>query len=141
MSFENPNQTIKRRAVAAIAHDNEKFLVIQRSHLVVAPLHFCFPGGGIEPGETEAEAVIRELNEELNLQVEPLRQVWQSNTPSGYELFWWTIKIHDLANIRPNAEVAIWGWYSEEDMAKLQPLLSSNVEFLKRLATGEIRFD
>ena len=37
----------------------------------------AFPGGGIETGESEAEALCRELCEELGTAIRPLRRVWE----------------------------------------------------------------
>ncbi len=38
-------------------------------------LYYVFPGGGVEPGESPAEAVVREVAEELGLRVAPGRLV------------------------------------------------------------------
>jgi len=50
--------------VVAVILRGERFLVICRSQQVRAPGMYCFPGGGIEPGETEEQALRRELLEE-----------------------------------------------------------------------------
>src|SRR5690606_20698506 len=34
------------------------------------PLKWEFPGGKVEPGEDEAEAIVREIREELDLEIE-----------------------------------------------------------------------
>ena len=45
-------------------------LVAQRSATQSLPLKWEFPGGKIEPGETKAEALFREISEELGIEIE-----------------------------------------------------------------------
>jgi 8-oxo-dGTP pyrophosphatase MutT (NUDIX family) len=54
-----------------------RWLLIRRGAHVAAPLQVCFPGGAIEPGEDRDAAAIREMREELGLEVALLRQVWR----------------------------------------------------------------
>ena len=56
-------------AIGVIVDADGRMLVIERSQTVRAPGRFCFPGGGIEPGETEQHAVKRELLEELGIHI------------------------------------------------------------------------
>ena len=62
-----------RRGVVAIARRGGKFLTIRRGLTVVAGGTICFPGGHIEAGEEEHEAVVRECHEELAAVVKPGR--------------------------------------------------------------------
>ena len=78
-----------RHGVVAVVRRGEQFLVIRRSqHVRRAGMH-CFPGGTIEPGESEADAVRREMREELRLVGQPRRLLWRSVTPWNVELAWW----------------------------------------------------
>ncbi|WP_158795983.1 (deoxy)nucleoside triphosphate pyrophosphohydrolase [Pedobacter sp. L105] len=52
---------------ALIKGQNGKILVTQRSAEMRLPLKWEFPGGKIEPGETEEACLIREIAEELNV--------------------------------------------------------------------------
>ena len=92
------SETLKNRrsrsAVVGILRRDTNVLVIKRSATVRAPGKICFPGGGIESGETAPMALVRELREELNLDVVPIHEVWQSRTPSGIDLHWWLAE-HD----------------------------------------------
>lgn len=116
-----------------------QFLVIRRSRAVVAPLAYCFPGGAIEPGESDEQAVCREFREELGAEIRPLRRLWRSVTPWGVALSWW------LAHLAPEAmpvanpaEVESVHWYTPHEMLQLPGMLSSNRDFLAAVAHQEI---
>jgi len=116
-----------------------KLLVIRRSKLVVAPRKFCFPGGAIEALETEEEALVREIREELNVAITPRRRLWQSVTRWNVQLAWWLGQLPAEVEPVPNpAEVESIHWYTPAEMAALPGLLESNRAFLKAVATGEI---
>ena len=129
VTHASPNA--QRQAAIAVIFQDQRFLVIERSQTVRAPGKLCFPGGGVEAGETVAEAVVRELNEELNLVVRPRQQVWQSCAPSGCLLNWVHVEFDNVNPPRPNPdEVASWHWMTAEEM-KLNPnTLASNIDFI-----------
>jgi 8-oxo-dGTP diphosphatase len=54
---------------AVIKDDQGRLLLIKRGHEPGAGL-WSIPGGRIEPGETDAEALVREMREETGLAVE-----------------------------------------------------------------------
>ncbi|WP_028857049.1 (deoxy)nucleoside triphosphate pyrophosphohydrolase [Psychrilyobacter atlanticus] len=58
--------------VAAIIIDNDKFLCTQRnkSKYEYISYKYEFPGGKVESGETLEDAIIREIKEELDSEVE-----------------------------------------------------------------------
>lgn len=51
--------------VGAIIYSDNKILCAQRSETMSLPLMWEFPGGKIEKDETEKEALIREIKEEM----------------------------------------------------------------------------
>ena len=55
---------------AAVARDG-KLLVVRRARMPAQSL-YSFPGGGVELGETVAQAAIREVREETALSIEPV---------------------------------------------------------------------
>ena len=57
------------QVVAAVLEREGKILVGQRMPDQSHPLKWEFPGGKVEPGETPAQAVVRELEEELGVVV------------------------------------------------------------------------
>ena len=66
-----------RRGVVGVVVRDGRMLVIRRSRSVVAPLVYCFPGGGIEAGESEEEALVREFREEIGVTIRPVRRLWR----------------------------------------------------------------
>jgi 8-oxo-dGTP diphosphatase len=54
---------------AVIKDDEGRLLLIKRGHEPAAGL-WSLPGGRIEPGETDLEALIREIAEETGLEIE-----------------------------------------------------------------------
>ena len=55
---------------AIITNAQKQVLVTQRSPLMPLPLKWEFPGGKIEENETAEECLIREIKEELNIDIE-----------------------------------------------------------------------
>ncbi len=55
------------QVVAAIIETDGRTLVCQRTPGQAHPLKWEFPGGKVEPGETPAQALARELEEELGI--------------------------------------------------------------------------
>jgi 8-oxo-dGTP diphosphatase len=56
--------------VAGLLQRSGEILICQRRSTDAHPLKWEFPGGKVEPGETPAEALARELSEELGIQAE-----------------------------------------------------------------------
>lgn len=126
-------------AVAVVVVEGAQMLVIRRSQHVCAPGKICFPGGHVEAGESESDAVRREMREELAVGCVPQGVVWRSRTRWGANVAWWLATLADRAGLEPNAaEVAEIMWLSTETMLAEPDLLESNQQFLEALERGEI---
>ena len=125
----------RKRGVVAVVLRDDMLLVIRRSRHVVAPRHFCFPGGGVEPGESEPEALVREMREELGCGVHPLQRLWQSVTPWHVALSWWHAEIEGELHPDP-AEVESIHWFTPSEILQQTPLLASNRDFLAAWQAG-----
>jgi len=64
------NRKIVDVAAAVITRPDGSFLLGQRAPGTFYPGFWEFPGGKVEPGETPRDALVRELHEELGLEVE-----------------------------------------------------------------------
>jgi 8-oxo-dGTP diphosphatase len=138
LSYHDP----RRRGAVAVVVRRRRFLVIRRADQVVAPGMICFPGGAIEGDETEEETLVREIQEELGVSVEPIRCIWRSVTPWRVELAWWLSRIAHGDALRPSpAEVASIYWATPSRMRRFPDLLESNHHFLDALDSGAIPLD
>ena len=59
---------------AAIARDG-RYLVARRTRPADVAGRWEFPGGKVEPGETDAQALAREIREELGVDIEVVRRI------------------------------------------------------------------
>ncbi len=129
-----------RRGVVAITSHAGRFLAIRRGATVAAPLTVCFPGGHIEPGEEEHEAVVRECLEELAACVEAVECVWRSVTEWGTPLAWWTVRLANAGDLVPHPiEVSEILWLSAEEMLEHPALLPGNRPFLDAVIAGRLQ--
>ena len=134
------SQASPRRGVVAVFVNLGRWLVIQRSASVKeAPGAFCFPGGGIERGESEEQALVREMQEELRIAAAPVARLWSSQTTWGVELAWWQAQLlAPIIQIDPDLEeVASVQWLRPEEIGVLPDLLPSNHGFLEAWRRGE----
>ena len=137
--MENVGEPARRRGVIAITRREEKFLVIRRGVTVAAGGTICFPGGHIEPGEEEHEAVVRECHEELAAIVEPAECIWRSVSPWGTPLAWWTVRLVGSGELVPHPiEVAEILWLSVEEMLADPTLLEGNRPCLEANRGGRV---
>jgi 8-oxo-dGTP pyrophosphatase MutT (NUDIX family) len=131
-----------RHGVVAVIVDGDRLLVIRRSQSVVAPGAYCFPGGGVEIDESESDALVREIAEELGVIVRPVRPLWHSVTPWNVHLTWWLSEVEHGCEWRPNpAEVESIQWLTPQEIKQLPALLESNVSFLGALEAGEFALE
>ncbi|WP_328956858.1 NUDIX domain-containing protein [Kitasatospora purpeofusca] len=82
---ENPAAAEPRGAVAIITNRRGELLLHLRDDLehVAWPGHWSLLGGGCDPGERPAEAIVRELDEEAGLDAGSLRPLFETHDWHG----------------------------------------------------------
>lgn len=68
------------RACGALIHNNTILMV---RHVEPTRSYWTLPGGGVEAGETPAEAAVREVWEETGLRVKVTRLLWEGTYGHG----------------------------------------------------------
>jgi 8-oxo-dGTP diphosphatase len=66
---------VSTRVACAIIERDGKVLAVQRSELMTLPLKWEFPGGKIDQGESPEQCVVREVSEELNVQISAVQSL------------------------------------------------------------------
>jgi 8-oxo-dGTP diphosphatase len=121
------NPPHKHGVVAVLQDEHGRYLVIKRAlTLVRAPGWWCFVGGEVERGESLEVAIVREVLEEVGLDVAAIEKIHESVSPNGEYLLHW-LRVNQVAgggSLRPNpAEVAEARWLTAADALKLEPIL------------------
>ncbi len=129
----------QKRGVVGVIFRGPRILIIRRSLTVTAPGKLCLPGGTMEEGESESQTLVREMKEELEIDVEPVRLCWRSVTPWGTTLAWWLAKLgEDVTPVANPDEVAEFHWWTPEEIRTKKGVLPSLPAFVDAWENGEI---
>lgn len=130
--------------VAALIESADRpgaFLVQQRLPGKSRALLWEFPGGKVEPGETEAQALEREGQEELAVSLEVGRRLWSDvheYEDLVVELVLYAARLPPGEGApRPLGAHAL-RWCTPEEMKAL-PFCEADLPLLEELAAGRIR--
>jgi 8-oxo-dGTP diphosphatase len=64
---------------AMLQNDDGRYLITQRPPKASLPLLWEFPGGRVEEGETDAQALVREIREEMGVEVSVLEEAMHTH--------------------------------------------------------------
>ncbi|OWR33148.1 8-oxo-dGTP diphosphatase MutT [Saccharibacillus sp. O23] len=106
--------------VGAVITENGKVLCAQRGNTKAQPYKWEFPGGKIEEGETPQEALKREIQEEMNCNVEVGERIETTVYEYDFGIVHLTTFYCTLIEGRPMlTEHAAIRWLAAEELGKL----------------------
>lgn len=124
----------------ALIWQRMRLLVALRPPAALEGGRWEFPGGKLEPGETAAQALIRECREELGVAVQPLGLAWRTQVTRpdrSLELLFFHARLCAGHTPQPLAADAL-NWVTVEGLSAL-PFCSADAELLAALADGRVR--
>ncbi len=129
-----------RDAVVAVIARDARWLWIRRGPAAAFAGHWAPPSGRVEPGETHAAAVAREVREELGLEVRARARVWSCPTHDGrFRLHWWSAQVVG-GTLRPAPdEVSEVRWLDPPGMRALRPVFGDDLRYFERVALARLR--
>ena len=117
--------------VVGVLERGNTLLMVQRSEAVRAAGMWCFPGGTIEPGESPADAIVREFYEEVGLTVQAVAKLWEWDRPDGgLHLFWWQVRLITGEIRLAPAEVQAYAWMTDAQIRSHERMIPNNIAFL-----------
>lgn len=129
-------------AVVAVLAKDGRLLVIRRGPDVARPGYWTPVSGRVERGESQADAVVREVREEVGLLVRPVAKVWECDTDDGaYRLHWWTAEVEGGELAPHPGEVSDVRWVLPEEFDRLSPTFGDDRRFFRQIlpASGLVR--
>ena len=122
--------------VVAVIARRERVLVIQRAEGVIFPGYWAPLSGRLEPGEAQAEALVREVHEEVGLVVRAGRKVWECPSSDGiYTLHWWTAELEDESRevVPDPREVSAYAWIEPAEFERLERVFEADALFFREI--------
>jgi 8-oxo-dGTP diphosphatase len=123
--------------IAAIIEREGRFLFGKRSAAKPSAAgYWCPVSGRVEPGESQAEALVREVLEETGLRVHAVSKVAECDTRDGHALIhWWrAVPLDDAPARLANDEHSELVWVSLAEMKQLDPVFHEDIAIIERVA-------
>ena len=122
------------RVVAAVIAQDGRYLVTQRRPTAVLPLLWEFPGGKVEAGESDLEALKREIRHRVGVEVEPGAQI--STDLHAYEHYSVELHLYDCRITQGElqaANVHQFRWVESDDFETLPFTPADEISMTKLL--------
>lgn len=128
-----------QESVVAIIRESKRFLLIKRSRFVEsAKGYWCPISGRVEDGESQEDAVKREVKEEVGLDLEAHKKVKRLlSADKKYMLNFWTTRNHSGSIKLEPAEVEDFKWLTVGEMRSLQPMFKEDIEIMKSITDSD----
>lgn len=139
------------QVVAGILRQENLLLICQRHHADRFPLKWEFPGGKLLAGESPEQALVRELREELAVEVVVGKLIAQTShayraangtagsqaslTSSQFEIFFFVVR--KFLGEPQNLAFEAIAWVEPEDLLKYD-FLEADRALVEKIASGEL---
>jgi 8-oxo-dGTP diphosphatase len=125
------------QVVAGIIEREGRILICRRKAQQSHPLKWEFPGGKVERGETLAQALERELAEELDLRSVSCEELtrYEYTYPSKHPIRLIFFKVTEFEGEPRNVIFEEMRWESRQDLAGFD-FVEGDVEFLRGISSG-----
>lgn len=113
---------IVQAAAAVVVREDGRLLLVRRGREPQRG-RWSVPGGTVEPGETPAQAAVRETLEETGARVRAERELGTVRVPAGAGLVY---EVHDVAatylggTLRPGDDADAVRWVAPEELPRLE---------------------
>ena len=119
-------------AIVAVVRRAGRILVIQRGPGARWPGYWAPLSGKVEAGETQEEALVREVHEKVGLTVSPSAKVWESQTEDGsFRLHWWMAEAEAGEVLMQPGEVSDVRWVTAGEFSRLEPVFADDRVFFE----------
>jgi 8-oxo-dGTP diphosphatase len=128
-----------RTVVAAVIEREGQVLVCRRRADQKHPLKWEFPGGKVEDGEEPAEALRREVSEELGIGVEGAEEItrFPFQYPGRPPILLVFYRVPRYSGAIENRDFHELRWATPEELPDLD-FVEGDVEFVRRLARDKL---
>jgi 8-oxo-dGTP diphosphatase len=125
------------RVVAAILEREERILICRRRPDQAHALQWEFPGGKVEAGETPAQALARELEEELGIADAEGRQIstYDYTYPGKKPITLFFFRVYSYRSEPQNLIFYEMRWEPAANLAEFD-FVEGDREFIRGLASG-----
>jgi len=131
-------------SVSCLCIHSNKLLLLHRDNFshIYAPNLWCFPGGGIDEGETPIEACKRELMEEICIIPNDIKFLFSmKNIKNGHIVHFYTSTLSDLESnsVKLGNEGQELRFFEFKDLKTLEIVkeLRAGMEAIEKLILGE----
>lgn len=134
--IEEPKET-KRYADAIVRNSEGKILFLLRNKdSEFAPETYCLPGGHVNEGESDEDAVVRELKEETSLIAKSVFELAQASNPS---ICYYEVVVEEPNEVILEHEEHINYKYMNEEEWKKEVLIANLAENLDKIYNPEYK--
>jgi 8-oxo-dGTP diphosphatase len=137
MTSKQPTESTTIRVVTAVIERSGRYLITQRRPNATLPLLWEFPGGRVEPGETDHDALEREVRYRLGVKIEVGHLIGFVSHP--YERYTVDLRMYDCAlhTGEPHElNVNAFAWVASSDFERYEFTPADDMSMAELLGIG-----